>query len=146
MLLAETASPLDGLASAMSVVLIVEACIIVMLVAAITLLLAFGLKWLHSHVVPLLQEYVPTVSKALGATDRASGQVVDLVANLYARRRGFEEGVRGFFASLWPIFGALFTDRPLPTDAPSANGHGPAPMTSTASTAGASESAPPPQP
>jgi hypothetical protein len=139
MLLAETASPLDGFASAMSVILIFEACIIVLLVAAITLLLAFGLKWLHGHVVPLLQEYVPTVSRALGATDRASGQVVDIVANLYAKRRGFEEGVRGFFASLWPIFSALFTDRPLPTDAPSANGHGPAPMASATSAAGTEE-------
>lgn len=140
MLLAETASPLDGFASAMSVILIIEACIIVLLVAVITLLLAFGLKWLHSHVIPLLQEHVPTVTKALSATDRASGQVVDIVANLYAKRRGFEEGVRGFFASLWPIFSALFTDRPLPTDTPFANGHGPTPMTSAASPIGAEES------
>lgn len=123
MLLAETTSPLDGLASAASVLLVFELFFIVVLVAAILVLLALGMAWLHHHVIPLLQEYVPTVKGALNATDRASGQVIDIVANLYAKRKGFEEGVFGFVRSLMPIFGALFSDRPLPTEAP-ADGHG----------------------
>jgi hypothetical protein len=116
--LAETASPLDGLASAASVLLVFELFFIVVLVAVVLVLLALGMAWLHNHVIPLLQEYVPTVRGALNATDRASGQVIDVVANLYAWRKGFEEGVLSFLRSLVPIFGALFSDRPLPGTTP----------------------------
>jgi len=129
MLLAEAPSPIDGLASAASVVLIIEVFIIILLMAVIMLLLAFAFKWLHGHVIPVVQEYAPTVKGALGATDRASGRVIDLVASLYARRRGFEEGAHRLFDSILPIITSLFSDRPLPGDMPSTNGHAPHPPT-----------------
>ncbi len=125
MLLAEAPSPIDGLASAASVLLIIEAFVIILLMAVLMLLLAFAFKWLHDHVIPVVQEYAPTVKGALGATDRASGRVIDFVAALYARRRGFEEGAHHLFDSILPILASLFSDRPLPDEAPSANGHTP---------------------
>ena len=107
--LAETASPLDGLASAASVLLIIEASIIILLVAALMLLLAFALRWLHAHVIPPLQAALPVIKGALNTTDRASGRVIDLVASVYSRRKGFEEGLHSFITALGPILTALFT-------------------------------------
>ena len=109
-LLAETTSPLDGLASAASVLLIFEACLIIILVAAIMLLFAFGLRWLHAHVLPPLHDALPTIRTALNTTDRTSGRVIDLVAGFYGRRKGVEAGIKSFVAALKPILLTLFTD------------------------------------
>jgi hypothetical protein len=121
MLLAETPSPIDGLASAASTLLIIELFIIVVLLAALMLLLAFGFKWLHEHVIPPLQQFLPHAKGALGATERLSGQFVDMVAAIYGRRKGVEEAVRSFADGLGPIVSNIFAvsdTAPEPASAP----------------------------
>jgi hypothetical protein len=89
--------------------LIIEACLIIILVAALMVLLAWALRWLHDHVIPPLHEALPVIRNAFNATDRASGQVVDVIAALYGRRKGLEVGVKSFVAALKPILFSLFT-------------------------------------
>ncbi len=116
MIIAESATPLDGIASAAAVLLILEASLIIILLAVIAVLFAFGLRWVHSHVVPLLETYVPKAKGALGATDRSLGVVVERLADLYGRRRGAERFVRVFLEALFP---ALFAE-PTTTTPPHA--------------------------
>ena len=104
MISAEAVSPLDGLASAASVILIFEALLIIMLMAAIAVLLAVALHWVRVHVVPLLETYVPRARGALGTADRGLGAVVERLADLYGKRRGAERFVRAFLAALFPAF------------------------------------------
>lgn len=117
MMIAETSSPIDGLASAASVLLLIEVFLIVLLLAAIALGLAFGLRWLHTHVTPLLRTNVPRVNRALGATDRTLGQIIDLLADLYGRRRGAERAARVFLEAFFPAFFAP-PDAPKPAPPP----------------------------
>jgi hypothetical protein len=102
MVLAEASSPLDGLASAASVLLIIEVSLIVILFAALALLLAFSFKWLHDHAIPPVRAALPSVKGALSTTDRVTGQIIDVVADLYGRRKGFEETVRAFASAFFP--------------------------------------------
>lgn len=124
MIIAEAPSPIDGLASAASVLLVIEASLIVILLAAIALLLAFGLRWVQQHVTPLLRTTVPRVNSALGATDRTLGQLIDLLADLYGRRRGAERVIRAFLEAVFPsVFTATAADGQHATpDAPAADG------------------------
>lgn len=123
--LAEIASPLDGLASAASVLLIIEATLIILLLAALMLLLAFGLRWLHAHVIPPLRDALPVIKGALNTTDRTSGRIIDIVASVYSRRRGVEEGVRSLVGALRPVLVDLFTPPPKPTPTTPTDGAGP---------------------
>ena len=126
--LAETPTPIDGLAGAAGTLLIIEAFFIIVLLAALMVLLALGFKWLHDHVIPLLQQYLPYAKGALGTTDRLSGQFVDMLAAIYSRRKGVEEAVRAFVDSLGPLVTGIFT---------SADNHPPAADAATASDAAA---------
>lgn len=109
---AEAPTPIDGLASAASVILIIELSLIILLLAVLMLLLAFSLKWVHDHVIPPLQQIAPAMRGAMGATDRATGRVVDFVSTLYARRKGVEGGVRSFVDTLLPMVEYIFSKEP----------------------------------
>ncbi|MBA3823237.1 MAG: hypothetical protein H0X24_04920 [Ktedonobacterales bacterium] len=123
--LAEAPSPIDGLASAAGTLLTIELFFIIVLLAALMVLLALGFKWLHDHVIPLLQQYLPYAKDALGTTDRLSGQFVDMLAAIYGRRKGVEEAVRSFVDALGPLASGIFTTTPPPheptPDAPTAD-------------------------
>ncbi len=104
MTLAETATPLDGLASAASVLLIIEASLIILLLAALALLLALSLKWLHDHLMPPVHDAMPAIRGAFDTTDRVTGQIVDVLAEIYGRRRGFEKSLKTFISAVAPGF------------------------------------------
>ncbi len=102
MFAAETPSPIDGLASAATIILIFEVLLIVILMAALAVLLAVLMRWLHRHVVPPVQQAVPHVKGALDVTDRVTGRVVDVVSAVYSRRRGIEATVNSIVDSIFP--------------------------------------------
>jgi hypothetical protein len=131
--LAEAPTPIDGLASAAGTLLIIELFFIIVLLAALMVLLALGFKWVHDHLIPLSQQYLPYARGALGTTDRLTGQFVDMLAAIYGRRKGVEEAVRSFVDSLGPIVRGIFTaEEPSPTPAPgSAAADGAAPVDPT---------------
>jgi hypothetical protein len=110
--LAEAPTPIDGLASAAGTLLIIELFFIIVLLAALMVGLALGLKWVHDHLIPLLRQYLPYATGALGTTDRLAGQFVDMMATIYGRRKGIEEAVRSFVDSLGPIVRGIFTPDP----------------------------------
>lgn len=103
MTIAEAPTSLDGLASAAAIVLLFELSIFILLLAVLTVLLAFIMRWLYNHVIPPLKAAAPRVQGALNATDRATGRVVDVIANLYARRRSLEETITGFVEGILPV-------------------------------------------
>lgn len=104
MIWAEAPSPLDGLASAASVILIMEVLLILLLLAAIAILLALAMRWVHDHVVPLVKTYGSRTVGALGNADRGMGVLIERLADIYGRRQGAERFVRIFLAALFPAF------------------------------------------
>jgi hypothetical protein len=102
MFAAEAPSPIDGLASAATIILIVEVLLIVILMAALAVLLAVLTRWLYRHAVPPVKQAVPRVNNALAVADRATGRVVDVIAAIYSRRRGIEVAVNSIVDSVFP--------------------------------------------
>lgn len=102
-LASEAASPLDGLASAASVVLIMEIGIIILLCAVLTILLAILVNWLHEHVVPPTKHYSPAIRQYMAQTDRKAGQVIDAVAEIHARRASAEAVLRYILNLIFPL-------------------------------------------
>ncbi|HKD74223.1 MAG TPA: hypothetical protein VKB76_01960 [Ktedonobacterales bacterium] len=102
MFAAEAPSPIDGLASAATIILIIEVLLIVLLLATLAVLLAVLTRWIYQHAVPPVHQVVPRVKGALDATDRATGRVVDIVAALYSRRRGIEVAVNSIVDNIFP--------------------------------------------
>jgi hypothetical protein len=101
-LLAETSSPLEGLASAASVILFLEAGIIILLLAILMVLLAILVRWLSEHIIQPVEAFVPRVKQAVDATDRSTGRIIDIVSDLYGRRQAIEVAARAFFDGLIP--------------------------------------------
>ncbi len=106
--LAEAPSPLDGLASAAATLLGIEIFVIILLVAAIVVLLAWGMHWVHDHAVPPIRQYLPQVINALNVTDRSAGRVIDMVALVYSRQRGFDAAIRRFAQALGAALQEIF--------------------------------------
>ena len=102
MFIAEVPTPIDGLASAASVILIIEVGLIVILLAALAVLIALLMRWMYNHTIPPIQQAVPKVKGAVDATDRMTGRVIDIVATLYSRRRGFEVAIQTFIEGAFP--------------------------------------------
>lgn len=123
-IVAEAPTPIDGLASAASVMLIIELSLIILLLAVLMVLLAYSLKWVHDHVIPPLQQVAPAMRGAMSATDRATGRMVDLFTTIYARRKGVEGGVRSFIDTLLPMVEYIFSKEPAQH-----NGHASQPST-----------------
>jgi|GEM_PF-3409625 len=116
MVIAEAPTRLDGLASAAAIILIFEISIFVILFAVLTALLAFVTRWLYNHVIPPLHTVAPRIVGGISATDRVTGRVVDVVANLYARGRGVEEAVTSFVEGIIPITPSEEPGTPRPSD------------------------------
>lgn len=114
MIIAEAPTPIDGLASAASVILIIEVGLIIVLVAALAVAVALLMRWMYNHTIPPVQHAIPRVKSAIDATDRATGRVIDLVTAVYSRRRGFEVAIQTFLDGVLPPEGA--TDDAVPLD------------------------------
>jgi hypothetical protein len=100
--LAEASTPLDGLASAASVILLLEAGIMILLLAILMVLLAILVRWLSDHVIQPVEAVVPRVKQAVDATDRTTGRIIDIVTDFYGRRQAMEAAARAFFDGLIP--------------------------------------------
>jgi len=100
MLYIEQPSPLDGIASAAAIILILEVGIVILLVAVLMVLLAFGINWLYKHTIPPVRTTIPRVKDALNVVDRSTGRVIDLVAEVYGHRQAVESGISTFFDNL----------------------------------------------
>lgn len=97
MVIAVDFSGLHVWAQALAVILLLELCVLLVLMAALTFLLAFGARWLQMHVIPLLNASVPRAQQALELTNQGTDRVVRGVAVVHGWRRGLEAGLRVFF-------------------------------------------------
>jgi hypothetical protein len=93
-------SPLDGLASAASILLIFELAIIIILLSVLALLLAFVMHWIYTRLIPPIEDNVPRIHATTQTAERLSGRVVDVVGEIYARRRAVEAAINAFFDAL----------------------------------------------
>ncbi len=76
------------------VILVVELSLALIITAALMVGLAYGMHWLHTHVMPLIEEYAPRAQQAMGVAERGSDSLVKGVAEFYGRRQAVETGIR----------------------------------------------------
>ena len=76
------------------VLLVIELSLALIVTAALMVGLAIGARWLHIHVIPPLQEYLPRALQAMSVTEQGSDRVVKGVAEFYGRRQAVETGLR----------------------------------------------------
>jgi hypothetical protein len=76
------------------VILVIELSLALVVTAALMLGLAFGARWLHTHAIPPLREYLPRAQEAMSVTEQGSDTLVKGVAEFYGRRQAVETGLR----------------------------------------------------
>lgn len=96
MVIAVDFSGLHVWAQALAVILLLELCVLLLLVAALTFLLAFGARWLQMHVIPVLNATVPRAKQALELTNQGTERVVRGVAEVHGWRSAIETALRVF--------------------------------------------------
>jgi hypothetical protein len=96
MALASASSPawLHTLAQIASVILVLELLVVLLIICALMAGLALGMRWLHEHVVPLVQENAPRAQQAMVLTRQNTDRVVHGVAEFYGRREAARTGLR----------------------------------------------------
>jgi hypothetical protein len=96
MAIASASSPawLHTLAQIASVLLVIELLVVLVIICALMAGLAFGMRWLHEHVVPLVQENAPRAQQAMALTRQNTDRVVHGVAEFYGRREAARTGLR----------------------------------------------------
>lgn len=97
MVIAADFSGLHIWAQALAVILLLELCVLLVIVAALTFMLAFGARWLQMHVIPLLNATVPRAKQALELTTQGTDRVVRGVAVVHGWRSGLEAAIRVLF-------------------------------------------------
>lgn len=86
MVLAVDFSGLHVWADALATILLIELCVVLLIIAALMAVLAFGARWVQMHVVPLLNTTVPVAKSALQVTNQSTDKVVQGVAEVYGVR------------------------------------------------------------
>jgi hypothetical protein len=81
-------------ADASAVLLLLEACVVLVIMVALVFLLAFGARWLRMHVTPVLNEATPRARQALRMADAGTERVARGVAEVYGIRQAVEAGLR----------------------------------------------------
>ena len=109
---------LRALSDAAAVILLLELTVLLVIVAVLIFVLAFGARWLQMHVVPVLNTAVPAANRALEATNQSTDRVVHGVAEVYGIRRGLETALQ-----------ILLFGRVAPLPASDARSQGAAPVT-----------------
>jgi hypothetical protein len=87
-------SGLQAWADAMAVILLLELCVLLVMVAVLVGVLAYAARWLQMHVLPVLNTTVPVARTALEKADEGTDVVVRGVAEVYGIRRALETGLR----------------------------------------------------
>lgn len=87
---------LDTLGKIAGVLLTLELLLVLIVMLALMAGLAFAARWVHIHVVPVLQENTPKLHKAMAVADTSTERVVKGVAEFYGRRQAMETGLRVF--------------------------------------------------
>ena len=88
--------------------LMLELCFVLLLVCVIVGALAYASWWLHSKVIPILNQYGPMAQQYMGIAVQGSDRVVGGVAEFQSRWEGFATGARVM------LFGTRGARRPLP--------------------------------
>lgn len=76
------------------VVLLLELGLVLIIVAALMVGMAFGTRWLHIHVVPVLREYTPKAQQAMAVTRTSTDRAVTGIAEFYGWRQRITTTVR----------------------------------------------------
>lgn len=87
---------LDTLGKIAGVLLTLELLVMLVVLLALMAGMAFGARWVHMHVVPVLREQRPKLQKAMEVADTNADRVVQGVAEFYGRRQAVETGLRVF--------------------------------------------------
>lgn len=88
--------------------LMLELCFVLLLVCVIVGALAYASWWLHSKVIPILDQYGPMAQQYMGIAVQGSDRVVGGVAEFQSRWEAFATGARVM------VFGTRGARRPLP--------------------------------
>jgi hypothetical protein len=94
MALAVDFSGLNAWADAMATILLIELCVLLLIIAALLAVLAYGARWLQQHVLPLLNTTVPVARQALDVTNQSTDRVVRGVAEVYGIRSALDTAAR----------------------------------------------------
>lgn len=75
-------------------ILLVELGLVLIIVAALTVGIAFAMWWLRKHVSPILSEYTPKAEQAMTTAQKSSERVVQGIAEFYGRRQQIRTSIR----------------------------------------------------
>ncbi|HEU5438188.1 MAG TPA: hypothetical protein VFU88_02765 [Ktedonobacterales bacterium] len=76
------------------VLLLLELGLVLIIVAALMVGMAFGARWLHLHVVPVLREYTPKAQQAMTVARTSTDKAVTGIAEFYGWRQRITTTVR----------------------------------------------------
>jgi len=94
---AESPDWLHTLAQIAGVLLLLELGLVLIIVCALMIGMAFGARWLHVHVVPVLREYTPRAQQAMEVTRSSTDRAVTGIAEFYGWRQRVETTLRVLF-------------------------------------------------
>ena len=94
MVLAADIPGLHVWADVAGVILLLELGILLVVVTALIFGIAFGLYWLHKHVMPLLDLTVPRAKQALAIANQGNDRVVRGIAAVYGFNQGLDAALR----------------------------------------------------
>lgn len=75
-------------------ILLLELGLVLLVMLALTAVLAYGMWWVRQQVVPVLNEYAPKALEVMTTAQKGSDRVVNGVAEFYGRRQQFETSLR----------------------------------------------------
>ena len=76
------------------VLLLIELGLVLLIVAALMVGLAFGAHWVHVHVIPPLKEYTPKAEQAMSVAQRGTEKAVQGIAVFFGWRQRIETTAR----------------------------------------------------
>jgi len=86
--------------------LLIELVLVLLVVCALMIALAYAAWWLRSHVIPVVDQYGGESQRLLAVAERSSDRVARGVAEFHGRREGIQTAIRSF------IFGRNMTASP----------------------------------
>ena len=75
-------------------ILLVELGLVLVIMAALTVGIAFAMWWMRKHVSPILSEYTPKAEQAMTTAQKSSERVVQGIAEFYGRRQQVRTSIR----------------------------------------------------
>lgn len=75
-------------------VLLLELFVALFIILVLMVVLAVGVTWVKSKIVPPLREYAPRAEQIMTTTQNGTDRVVHGVAEFYGRRQQIETGIR----------------------------------------------------